>query len=59
MLYEVITALIEDMLITARAIRSALGFVYIRGEYVEPWRRFSGAVREAYDAGYLGRNNFV
>ena len=32
-------ALIEGMLIAARAIRSALGFVYIRGEYVQPWRR--------------------
>jgi NADH-quinone oxidoreductase subunit F len=48
-------ALIEGMLIAARAIRSATAFVYIRGEYVEPWRRFVGAVREAYDAGYLGR----
>jgi NADH-quinone oxidoreductase subunit F len=48
-------ALIEGMLIAARAIRSALGFVYIRGEYVQPWRRFSGAVKEAYDAGLLGK----
>ena len=48
-------ALIEGMLITARAIRSALGFVYVRGEYVQPWRRFSAAVKEAYDAGLLGR----
>src|SRR5258708_16878394 len=48
-------ALIEGMIIAARAIRSALGFVYIRGEYVEPWRRFAAAVREAYDAGYLGK----
>src|SRR5262249_29321689 len=48
-------ALIEGMLITARAIRSALGFIYIRGEYVQPWRVFSGAVKEAYDAGLLGR----
>ena len=47
-------ALIEGMLITARAIRCALGFIYIRGEYVQPWRRFSAAVREAYDAGLLG-----
>jgi NADH-quinone oxidoreductase subunit F len=47
-------ALIEGMLIAARAIRSRLGFVYIRGEYIEPWRRFSGAVREAYAAGLLG-----
>jgi len=42
------------MLIAARAIRSATGFVYVRGEYVEPWRRFAAAVREAYEARYLG-----
>ncbi len=47
-------ALIEGMLISARAIGAARGFVYIRGEYVEPWRRFTAAVEEAYDAGYLG-----
>jgi NADH-quinone oxidoreductase subunit F len=47
-------ALIEGMLIAARAIGSATAFVYIRGEYVEPWRRFSAAVREAYEARYLG-----
>ncbi len=49
-------ALIEGMLIAARAIDSHLGFVYIRGEYVEPWRVFSAAVREAYEAGLLGKN---
>jgi NADH-quinone oxidoreductase subunit F len=48
-------ALIEGMLIAARAIRCTVGFVYIRGEYVQPWRRFSAAVQEAYDAGLLGR----
>jgi len=48
-------ALVEGMAIAARAIGSALGFVYIRGEYVQPWRRFRAAVREAYDAGHLGR----
>jgi NADH-quinone oxidoreductase subunit F len=47
-------ALIEGMLIAARAIRSRLGFVYIRGEYVEPWRRFREAVQEVYAAGLLG-----
>jgi len=47
-------ALVEGMLIAARAIRSATAFVYIRGEYVEPWRRFSAAVREAYEARHLG-----
>ncbi len=49
-------ALIEGMLIAARAIDSQLGFVYIRGEYVQPWRIFSAAVREAYEAGLLGKN---
>ena len=49
-------AVIEGMLIAARAIDSHLGFVYIRGEYVNPWRVFSGAVREAYGAGLLGKN---
>jgi NADH-quinone oxidoreductase subunit F len=48
-------ALIEGMLIAARAIGSRLAFVYIRGEYVAPWRRFAAAVREAYDAGHLGQ----
>jgi NADH-quinone oxidoreductase subunit F len=48
-------ALVEGMLIAARAIGSATGFVYVRGEYVEPWKRFSVAVREAYEAGYLGK----
>jgi NADH-quinone oxidoreductase subunit F len=49
-------ALIEGMLIAARAIDSHLGFVYIRGEYVQPWRVMSGAVQEAYEAGLLGKN---
>jgi NADH-quinone oxidoreductase subunit F len=49
-------SLIEGMIISARAIDSHLGFVYIRGEYVQPWRIFSGAVREAYAAGLLGKN---
>ncbi len=49
-------ALIEGMLIAARAIDSHTGFVYIRGEYVQPWRIFSEAVREAYGAGLLGKN---
>ena len=48
-------ALIEGMLIAARAIDSRLGFVYIRGEYIQPWRVFSAAVKEAYDAGLLGK----
>ncbi len=49
-------ALIEGMIISAYAIGSHLAFVYIRGEYVQPWRIFSQAVWEAYAAGFLGKN---
>jgi len=49
-------ALIEGMIIAGYAIGSHTAFVYIRGEYVQPWRIFSEAVREAYAAGLLGKN---
>jgi NADH-quinone oxidoreductase subunit F len=49
-------ALIEGMIIASRAIDSHLAFVYIRGEYVKPWQVFSGAVKEAYEAGMFGKN---
>src|SRR3990172_2473951 len=49
-------ALIEGMIIAARAINAHQGFVYVRGEYVRPWRILSGAVRDAYEAGLLGKN---
>ena len=34
-------ALIEGMLLAAFAIGCHTSFIYIRGEYVQPWRRFS------------------
>ncbi|MEK6666653.1 MAG: NADH-quinone oxidoreductase subunit NuoF [candidate division NC10 bacterium] len=49
-------ALIEGMIFSAYAIGAHLAFVYIRGEYVQPWRIFSRAVAEAYEAGLLGKN---
>jgi NADH-quinone oxidoreductase subunit F len=49
-------ALIEGMLIAAYAIGCHTSFVYIRGEYVRPWRLFSEAVREAETAGLLGED---
>jgi NADH-quinone oxidoreductase subunit F len=49
-------ALIEGMLIAAYAIGCQTSFVYVRGEYVRPWRIFSEAVREAEAAGLLGTN---
>ncbi len=49
-------AMIEGMLIASYAIGCATSFIYIRGEYVRPWRIFSEAVQEAEAAGLLGRN---
>ena len=48
--------LIEGCLIAMRAIRASKCYIYIRGEYVEPWQAVQRAVNEAYKAGYLGRN---
>ena len=49
-------ALLEGMVIAAHAIGSHKAYVYIRGEYFRPARRFSRAVEEAYATGWLGRN---
>ncbi|CAG0911309.1 unnamed protein product, partial [Cyprideis torosa] len=45
------------MLIAGYAIGSTVGYNYMRGEFVdEPALRFEQAVKEAYEAGYLGKN---
>lgn len=50
-------ALIEGMVIAGYAIGATVGYNYIRGEFMdEPYRRFMDALREAYAAGYLGKN---
>jgi len=49
-------ALIEGIIICCRAVGIKTAYVYVRGEYDIQIARFSAAVREAYDAGYLGRN---
>ena len=46
------------MIITAVANEVTESFVYIRGEYPKPARRFQQAVVEAYQAGYLGKGIF-
>jgi NADH-quinone oxidoreductase subunit F len=50
--------LIEGIIISAFAIRSKKAYVYIRGEYVEPYWRLQTAVEEAYAKNYLGKNIF-
>ena len=49
-------ALIEGIAITCYAIRANHAFVYIRGEVPHVIRRMQEAVRQAYAAGFLGRN---
>lgn len=48
--------LIEGMIVSAFAINSHKGYIYIRGEYYEPYRIVEKAIKEAYKAGYLGKN---
>jgi NADH-quinone oxidoreductase subunit F len=49
--------LIEGMAIAAYAMGATVAYNYIRGEFLdEPVPRFEAALKEAYDAGLLGKN---
>ncbi len=48
--------LIEGMAIAGYCIGATVGYNYIRGEFYEPTARFEGALKEAYQAGLLGRD---
>lgn len=48
--------LIEGMIISAYAINSNKGYIYIRGEYDFPIACVRQAIDEAYKAGFLGKN---
>ena len=50
-------ALVEGMAIAGYCIGATVGYNYMRGEFMdEPFIRFEQAVKEAYEAGYLGKN---
>jgi len=49
-------ALIEGCIVTSYAIRANFCAIYVRGEALHCIRRLLAAVREAKDAGYLGRD---
>ncbi|MGH8659426.1 MAG: NADH-quinone oxidoreductase subunit NuoF [Gammaproteobacteria bacterium] len=50
-------ALVEGMAIAGYAIGATVGYNYMRGEFMdEPCQRFEHALREAYAAGFLGKN---
>ena len=48
--------LVEGVILTSFALDINHAFVYIRGEYPKPARRFQHAVDEAYAKGYLGKD---
>jgi NADH-quinone oxidoreductase subunit F len=47
---------VEGMAIAAYAIQSHLAFIYVRGEFVKPYRTMEKAIEEAYRKGFLGKN---
>ncbi|MBD3618450.1 MAG: NADH-quinone oxidoreductase subunit NuoF [Chromatiales bacterium] len=50
-------ALVEGMAIAGYAIGATVGYNYMRGEFMdEPFIRFEQALKEAYEAGLLGKN---
>lgn len=48
--------LIEGMIISAFAINSKKSYIYIRGEYDDSIAIVEKAIKEAYQAGFLGKN---
>ena len=48
--------LVEGMIISAFAIGSKKSYIYIRGEYDDSINSCRQAIKEAYDAGLLGKN---
>lgn len=49
-------SLIEGIIIASYAMRANHAFIYIRGEVPHVFRRVNTAIKEAYQAGYLGKN---
>ncbi|WP_114046111.1 NADH-quinone oxidoreductase subunit NuoF [Acidipropionibacterium virtanenii] len=48
--------LVEGVVIASYAIKAKVAFIYVRGEVLHIIRRLQQAVREAYSAGYIGRD---
>lgn len=49
-------ALIEGMVIGGYVMGATVGYNYIRGEFHEPYQVMQDAIREAREAGFLGKN---
>ncbi|MDX1614829.1 MAG: NAD(P)H-dependent oxidoreductase subunit E [Candidatus Promineifilaceae bacterium] len=48
-------SIIEATIISGYAVGAANGWIFVRGEYPRAFRRLQRAVRQAREAGYLGR----
>lgn len=48
--------LVEGMTIASLATEAEIGYVYIRGEFIDAARSLRNAIDEAYAKGYLGKN---
>ncbi len=48
--------LVEGMMIAGYVIGASSGYNYIRGEFWEPYKRFTGAIDQAREAGLLGKD---
>jgi len=48
--------LIEGALVAGFAMRARAAYIYVRGEYIYEAKVLEAAVREAYDAGLIGKN---
>src|SRR5438477_358528 len=48
--------LIEGCLIAGFAMRANAGYIYVRGEFYSEAQHLMAAIREAYEAGLLGKN---
>ena len=49
-------SVIEGMAIAGFVMNATVGYNYIRGEFMEPYYRFEEALKDAYEAGLLGKN---
>lgn len=49
-------AVIEGMAIGGFVMNATVGYNYIRGEFMKPFKRFEGALQESYKVGLLGKN---
>jgi NADH-quinone oxidoreductase subunit F len=48
--------LVEGCIIACYAIRAKTGYIYIRGEYMQPAKMVEKAIRECYEQGFLGKD---